>query len=242
MKHSTKYYVYKIVNIVDNSVYIGITNDIARRKREHFSNSHNKYLNAAIKVFGEKCFEFSILQETTREEVDSIERNLIQKYKDLGATLYNVSKGGLIGNGAPGTEHWNHRLTEQDITNIRKLYASNKCTQRQLADIFNTGYKNISKIIRGQRWKDIEGPITTSVQPISKVANRRKLSDTQVLEVRYEAQEEYGITGTLHIPEIAELYGVSRGSMRMILKGISYPEIPGPLLGVDYYKDFGNGR
>lgn len=238
---SKPYYLYVISNNIDNSKYIGITSNINRRKREHFNNTSNKHLRIAFEVFGKDNFTFTVLYESTLKGIDTLEKETIKKYLDNGEVLYNVSKGGLIGNGSPGEEHWNHELEEEDIIHIRNMYASNKCTQRDLAILYNTGYKNISKIVRGERWTNIGGPITTVKQNVSKVANRRKLTDTQVIQVRSEALEEYNILGSIDITEIAELYGVSRGNMRMLLKGITYKQLPGPILGIDYYKDFGHG-
>lgn len=235
------YTLYQIINLVNDSRYIGITNNISRREREHWSNSSNKSLNADIEKYGKANFVLQTISTHSREDIDNVERAAIKSYLEQGYVLYNVSKGGLIGNGAPGSEHWNHELSDTDIVNIRLKYATNAITQRDLAILYNTGFKNISKIVRGERWGHVEGPITSERKEISKVANRRKLTDIQVTQVRYEAQEEFSIIGTVSIPEIAEVYGVSRGSMRMILKGISYKELPGPIIGIDYYKDFGRG-
>lgn len=239
MTEDEVYYVYKISNCIDGGTYIGITNDINRRFREHQNNSSNKYLKNAINIYGLDKFLFEIIATCTRGTVDVIEKDLISKLRDSGNLVYNIANGGLIGNGSPGEEHWNHELTEQDILNIRHTYASNLCTQRTLGILYNIGYKQVSKIIRGDRWASIGGPITLVKQDISKVANRRKLSDKQVEEVRNETLEEYRYSSKVDIPLIAELYGISRQSMRLLLKGISYSSIGGPILGIDYYKEFG---
>lgn len=239
MTEDEVYYVYKISNYIDGGTYIGITNDIKRRFREHKNNSSNRYLKNAIEVYGLDKFLFEVIETCTRDIVDTIEKTLISNLRDSGTLVYNVSNGGLIGNGSPGEEHWNHELTQQDVLNIRHTYASNLCTQRKLGTLYNIGYKQISKIIRGERWASVGGPITLIKQNISKVANQRKLTDLQVEEVRIETFEEYLYTSKVDIPLVAELYGISRQSMRLLLKGISYISIPGPILGIDYYEDFG---
>ena len=121
------------------------------------------------------------------------------------------------------------------------MYASNLITQRNLALEFDIGYKAISKIVRGERWKEVGGPITTEKQQISKVANRRKLTDTQVVELRNQAKEEYLATNKIDIPDIANLIGVTRGNLRQLLLGTIYANLSGPLLRKDYYRDFGRG-
>lgn len=233
------YYLYSITNTKDKGTYIGVTNNTNRRFREHLHSTSNKYLKAAIEAYGKSSFIFTVLEVTTRDKIDELEVNTILNYRNKNVPLYNIAIGGLIGNGSPGEEHWNHTLTEQDIIHIRELYSSNTITQRKIAELYNTGYKNISKIIRGERWDKVAGPITTSKLQVSKVANRRKMTDTQIIEVRNKSLEEFNASGTINIPSIAELYGISRQSMRLLLKGISYTHISGPILGKDYYKDFG---
>ncbi len=238
MDDSTTYYLYIISNKIDDAVYIGITNNMNRRIREHLNNPSNKHLNAAMSLYGKSNFIFTIIKTTTRDKIDVLESDTIKEYRNKGIPVYNVSSGGLIGNGSPGEDHWNHTLTAEDVLHIRKLYASNICTQRDIAKMYNTGYKNISKIVRGERWVDVGGDITLIKQSISKVANRRKLSDAQVVEVRNETYEEYKYTNDIDISLISELYGISRQSMRLVLTGISYKELPGPLLGKDYYREY----
>lgn len=233
------YYLYTISNTIDNSRYVGITNDIQRRFREHKHGSSNKYLKVAQELFPENAFKYEIACVGNREYIDDLETKVISMYRAIGVNLYNISNGGLIGNGSPGIEHWNASLTEQDVINIRNMYASNQITQRNLAIKFNIGYKAISKIVRGERWSNAGGAVTLDKQNISKVANRRKLSDDQVVEIRELAKEEYLDTNTLDIPDIALVSGISRQSMRLLLKGTSYKNLPGPILGIDYYKEFG---
>lgn len=233
------YYLYTITNTADSSVYIGITNDINRRFREHKLNSSNKYLKIAQELFDESFFTYTVQCIGDVEYISNLEIETIKFYRNIGVNVYNVAKGGLIGNGSPGEEHWNSELTDQDILYIRNAYATNIITQRKLAEKFNIGYKNISKIVRGERWGHIGGPITLEKQEVSKVANRRKISDSEVVELRELAKEEYLTIGNIDIPDMAAVAGISRQSMRLLLKGMSYKNLSGPILGIDYYKDFG---
>lgn len=242
MDNTDYYYLYKISNTIDSSVYIGITNDPERRFREHLNSPSNKYLEAAMNLFGKDKFIFNILCCTNRDSIDALEIATIKNLRDSGIVLYNISNGGLIGNGAPGEEHWNHKLTEQDVIHIRNMYSLNMFTQRKLAEVYNIGYKAISKIVRGERWKNVSGPITKTKQEVSKVANRRKLTDDQIIQIRNEAYQEYELFNSLDISSIADMYGINRGNMRKILKGEVYRNLCGPLLAKDYYKEFGNGR
>lgn len=233
------YYLYTITNTADSSVYVGITNDINRRFREHKLGSSNKYLRIAQELFDKSFFNYSVQCIGSKEYISDLEIKTIEFYRIIGTNVYNVSKGGLTGNGSPGEEHWNSVLNDQDILYIRNVYATNKITQRKLAEKFGIGYKSISKVVRGERWTHVGGSITLEKQEVSKVANRRKLSDLEVVEIRKLTKEEYLSTGSIDIPDISLVAGISRQSMRLLLKGISYKKLSGPILGKDYYKEFG---
>lgn len=237
MDKDVPYYIYQIKNKVTSTVYIGVTKDVNKRFREHRVNSSNKYLRKAIELFGITNFEFTILEVTTLEFVSDKEIKYIKNARSCGKT-YNISAGGLIGNGAPAEEHWNHDITENDVINIRELYSTDKITQKALAELFNLSKQHVSKILRGERWASVRGA-RTLYSSKNKVANRRKLTDKDVLDIRTEAFEEYTLMGRLDISEAAKIIGVSRQSLRRLLLGISYPHIPGPILRKDYYEGFG---
>ena len=71
--------IYKIENIVDHKVYIGQTNNLEKRKTQHFShlrhNKHfNSYLQRSFNKYGEHNFLFTILQTCqNREEMNYFE-------------------------------------------------------------------------------------------------------------------------------------------------------------------------
>jgi hypothetical protein len=46
-------------------------------------------------------------------------------------------------------------LTETDVREIRRLYASGNYFQREIADMFNTTQFNVSWIVRGKGWSHI---------------------------------------------------------------------------------------
>lgn len=236
MVDSVVYYVYQIKNNITNSVYIGITKNLESRFREHKNCSNNKYLRAAINVYGIENFTFSVLETTTIELCSEREVFYIAEARKLGNT-YNISNGGLIGNGAPKEDHWNSKLTEQEVLQMKELYNSTKITQLKLSELFGISKSHISKILRGERWQGLGVDIKNSLK--NKVANKRKLTDSQVTQVREEAYLEYQLFNKIDIPEIAKIYGIARGNMRLILTGKVYTELPGPILTKDYYIDYG---
>lgn len=86
-------FLYRILNIVDKKEYVGITNNIPRRWKEHKielkgDRHHNAHLQAAWNAHGEKNFSFDILsnyfnlEDMRKAEVEYIEQNnLLNKIK-----------------------------------------------------------------------------------------------------------------------------------------------------------------
>lgn len=236
-------YLYKITHKVSPIIYIGLTNSPSARFRDHKRSSSNILLRKYIKELGADSFMFSIISEGDRASIEELEALCISEAKQLNRLIVcNILEGSVFTGESSqiGEAHWNVRLKETDIIDIRDRYALGNITQKDLGILYGVSNKVISKITSGARWRATSGKITNNLLT-NKVSNRRKLSDEQVTRVRYEAREEYLFTNTLCIPEIAEIYNISRQSMRLLLKGTSFPNLSGPILGVDYYKEFGRG-
>ncbi len=60
-------------------------------------------------------------------------------------------KGRSIGH--PGESHWNAKLTEQDVSQLKELYSSGKYNQRWLADKFGVSKSHISRVVCGREWR-----------------------------------------------------------------------------------------
>jgi len=233
------YYLYKISNNIDDSIYIGITNNTKRRFAAHRNDCHNKQLKAAIKLHGIDNFNFEIIKESIRANIEKLEIDTIAKYKAAGSLLYNISEGGSLGNGLSGEKHWNHSLTEKDVLSIRNLYTYSDCTHTTLAEQFNVNRQSISMIIRGETWKHTGGPITKNMNEASRKASNYKFIPSQVVQLREEAKEGFLLLNNIDIPEIAKIHNVSRQNLRKLLKGTNYKDSGGPILGKDYFLNFG---
>lgn len=60
--------IYKIVNKINNKIYIGKTNDIQKRIKRHLrsvKNKINRYLYVAINHYGWENFDAEIIEECT---------------------------------------------------------------------------------------------------------------------------------------------------------------------------------
>ena len=97
------YYIYCYTNKVTNRKYVGQTNNIDRRKREHLScannelsKSYNDLFHKKLREYGEENFIFSILEEiNTQEEADAQEKYWIEQMQSLASQNgYNLTLGG----------------------------------------------------------------------------------------------------------------------------------------------------
>lgn len=144
------YYIYKIENLVNHKIYIGLTNNIGRRKSRHFTdlrnNRHdNSFLQKEFNIYGEKNFSFNIEYQgnISAEEISEKEKFFIKKY-DSYKNGYNQNEGGNFGPSNGGTH-----LTENDILNI--LSALEFCNRPggTLSEIFGISLTTISRIKQG---------------------------------------------------------------------------------------------
>ena len=93
--------IYKIVNKINNKVYIGQSININKRIKEHFWKaqcekdvSYNSVLHSAIRKYGKENFEWEIIEECDIEEIDEKEKYYIQFYNSLAPKGYNILEGG----------------------------------------------------------------------------------------------------------------------------------------------------
>jgi group I intron endonuclease len=86
--------IYKITNLSNNKVYIGQTDRLNEREREHFyrlgrNEHHNDHLQKSYNKHGKSNFKFEIIEQS--EDLDSREVYWINKYGGINSKLnYNL--------------------------------------------------------------------------------------------------------------------------------------------------------
>lgn len=149
--------IYKITNNLNKHSYIGQSVRIEHRWQEHKSHynwqrERKKPLYLAFQKYGIENFTFEVLEECEREKLSEREKYWIafyNTYKDG----YNQTSGGEDN---AGENHPKHKLTSQDVINIRIRYNNHERKKDVFLDYNNRiGESGFSKIWKGETWKDI---------------------------------------------------------------------------------------
>lgn len=215
--------IYKITDLTNNMVYIGQSNNIDRRKTEHFNN--NKYniskIDRAIQEKGKENFDFEVIEECSLAELTEKEKYWI-KYYDSFDHGYNQTKGGQL-------EYCGRRkLTVDDVIDIRTAYNNHENwfeVYQKYQDIITVdGFKHIWQ---GNRWKTIMPEVYTEENK-AYYRNKNKfkpgdgkLTDEEVIMLRKRYVDE---TAEHIWQDYKDLYTL--GSFKQLLQGVKYSHLP----------------
>lgn len=199
-----KVYIYKMTNTITGSVYIGKSNNVERRMREHKSiafNSGNKdhdmMIHKKIREYGWDAFSVEVLEETDINNWEEAERKWISHYNSFRGVGYNEDYGG---GGVPKGS----RLAPY-IYEIVALLKENKLTQRKIAERYEVAESVISNINKGFLLK-LEG----ETYPL----RQNGLSDITLLELKRLLEETYK-----SFREISEILGIGESTVKKINYG-----------------------
>lgn len=92
--------IYKIVNLIDNKVYIGSSINVENRLKVHFraleKNRHkNRHLQCAFNKFGVECFSWKVMEFCSLETLLEREQFYIDLYKGFEYNLSPTAKNTL---------------------------------------------------------------------------------------------------------------------------------------------------
>lgn len=150
--------IYKITKKENGKSYIGQSNDIERRFKEHKYRSDIS-IDLAIKKYGINAFIFEIIEECSLEQLDEREKYWIAFYNTYKGFGYNCNEGG---GDSRGENNGRTKLTNQDIAYIRTCYDEHerrKDVYEQFKDRITFGA--FAKIWDGTTWKDIKPEVYT---------------------------------------------------------------------------------
>ena len=246
----TVYYIYKIENLINHKIYIGLTNNIERRRARHFTdlkyNRHqNSFLQKEYNIFGKENFSFNIefQGDVSYEDISEKEKEYIKLY-DSYKNGYNQNEGGNFGPSNGGTH-----LTESDLLNILSALEFMSRPGQILSNMFEVSKTTISRIKHGVN--HIEAKEKYDKMPLDErkkiyeifcestnfyknkvhttiLASKRKLSRAQVYTLYVNEQEGRIIP----LKTLGQLFNLRSGyAPTAILKGEGYK---------DYQLDFQN--
>ena len=124
--------IYKITNKINGKCYIGQSNDIHRRwKQELAPNAKlNPHLARAFEKYGIDNFEFEIIEECQREQLNEREQFYIEIYHSIDPKLgYNKTEGG------DGNLGRHFIMSEEQKEKIRKANTGRKYTDDKLVNV-----------------------------------------------------------------------------------------------------------
>lgn len=156
--------IYKITNKINNHSYIGLSTKVEERWKYHqspYNQQRESYKNLykAFKKYGIENFTFEILEECSIQELGEKEKYYIAKY-DTYKNGYNMTTGGEDN---VGSAHPNHKLTDEDVINIRIRY-NNLERRKEVYELYKDriGESGFGKIWKGESWKHIMPEVYTA--------------------------------------------------------------------------------
>ena len=219
--------IYKITNLINQKSYIGQSNNIERRKTEHFSNNNydQSVIDKAIQLEGIENFKFEVLEECTNEQLDEREKYWIAYYNTY-ENGYNRTRGGQ------GSFCGQPKLERDDVVKIRQAYNNHEYwydVYKQFQD--KIGIDGFKHIWQGNRWKFIMPEVYTEENKNyykqigqfkkGEMNENSKLSDQEIINIRKRYQTE---TATQIWQDYKYLYTL--GSFKQILTGVKYSHLP----------------
>ena len=142
-------YIYSYRNKINGKHYVGQTNDLKRRHREHLTNSINNnsieydsLIHKKFREYGTENFEYKVIESVSSNSANDREIYWIKEMRSLVTDNgYNISLGGHLGS-------VKIRLTKIEIEEIIQLIILGK-TYGEISNIYKTSISTITKINQG---------------------------------------------------------------------------------------------
>lgn len=203
-----KIYIYSFINKLNGHRYIGKTNNVERRRREHKSmafnpkviETHDCLWYKKIRQYGWDNFDFEILDVANEDNWKEKEKYWISYYNTFNGVGYNTTPGG-DGEGYGGI------LSDEEVEGICYLLEDNQIPQAMIAIEYGVSQTLVSNINCGLRYKD-----SKRTYPIRK-NYKNGLGDYEILVQLLK-------TTVLSFREIAEKLNIAESSVKKINYGM----------------------
>lgn len=139
--------IYKIENLINHKVYIGQSIDIEKRWEEHkfYRKKENTVLQKAFCKYGISNFDFSIIEECQKEELNDKEKYWI-KYYNSYENGYNMTYGGEGSLVVDYQKVLQVYQTNYNLTKTSQILNININTVRKIINYYNIPYDKTSSL------------------------------------------------------------------------------------------------
>ena len=203
-------YIYCYTNKQNGKKYVGQTNNIKRRYRQHKEDSftnyndarYNQAIHCAIRKYGLDNFDFEILEvleNKTSEEVNETETYWIREKSSLAPNGYNLKAIGEANRGRNSSS-----LSDADKNEIRRRLRE-KESIREIAEDYLLSYSYVSQINTGER-------LFSESENYPLQSNRTEVYlYLKIIDLLKDTM--------LSLNQIAETLGVSKDTVQRVNKG-----------------------
>lgn len=221
--------IYKITNKKTGKSYIGQSNDIERRFKEHQTVGEKSRIpvDIAIQKYGKNSFTYEIIELCSISQLNDKEEYWI-KYYNTFKKGYNCNSGG--NQSSIGENNGRAKLTEDDVKIIRQAYAKHY-RQKDIYELFKDkiSFNHFQNVWSGKCWSNIMPEVFTIENKKYYIYNNSKnengsnakFSDKEIIQIRKRYVNE-------NAKEIYEDYKdrISFQGFQAILWGRSYSSLP----------------
>lgn len=157
--------IYKYENLINGKVYIGQSMNIYRRYGQHLYDTYNRPdkatgIDVAMAKYGINNFKFSIIEECSKEDLDTQEIYWIEYYNSYN-NGYNRTKGGSV---LREEDHPRAIMTAKEVWEIREMY-NQHISRREVYNAYkDTGIslRGFLHIWNGEHWPSIHMDVYTN--------------------------------------------------------------------------------
>lgn len=234
--------IYKITNNINGMSYIGQSNNINRRWKEHRNKmkDRNSLLYQAMREFGIENFSFEIIEECSLENLNDKEKFYINKFDTLN-NGYNMNI----------MDNMQYKINWDIAKEIQNLLKNLDLSMKDIAEKYNVSYTLISLMNQGKMWynKEISYPIRAIQdnskriwkccncgKEISRGSKRCSICKSLFYRTvkRPNREELKQLIRNKSFAEIAKHYGVSDNAIR---KWCDFEKLPRKKREIDSYSD-----
>ena len=149
----------RVAGTKHNAGYLKVSAGPTRQERYHILNHRLVWL--AVHGPVPDGYEINHKNGSKRDNrLDNLElvtrsQNVLHAHYVLGKTFGLFNRDNAAENASHRKLDWNK------VRAIRRLYATGKYTQQELADQFGVGHSNVSAVLRNATWREIKEPRAT---------------------------------------------------------------------------------